>query len=348
MTDQVTLTIPRAATPDPPVSSDYETNPPAADAPSLPPRRRRRLLPVFCATLAVLAALVTLAAPALRPAIAHLADAWLGHQNPITHLLSAPSDLEQRLAAREAELRDLTTRLAAADARVDRLAASQRTANADLDRALAAMSGTRAADETLSRTVDRLSQQADELASNMVSLDARVRAAGLLTLTLRLRRDLDAGLPIGQDVAALSAAGPHPARADRALGDLRRLPDGVPTMRDLADEFDGVTARLRARSDADTSWPGRSWSRLTTLFGASGNGAFVEHLHQLAMDGRFNEVAEQLNASPDADLAADWVARVHARATAVVAAQVLLDEALAAQQHAYSVQPVRPGGKLTQ
>src|SRR6185312_15938153 len=107
-------------------------------------------------------------------------------------------------------------RLAEADARVDRLVATQQTTNADLARALAELPATHAVGETLSHTVDRLSQQTDELASTMASLDARVRAAGLLTLTLRLRRDIDAGLPIGQDVAALAATGPYPARSDRA------------------------------------------------------------------------------------------------------------------------------------
>ena len=300
---------------------------------------------MVCALLAVLAAAAALAAPVLRPALAHLAGTWFGQQNALARLLASP--IEQQLTARDVEVRELTRRLAEADARVDRLATAQKTTNADLARALAELPATHAVNQTLSNTVDRLSQQTNELSSNMASLDARVRAAGLLTLTLRLRRDIDAGLPIGADVAALAETGPYPPRADRALAALKPLADGVPTMRDLADEFDGVTARLRARSD-DTSWSARSWSRITALFGGGSGGPFVQHLHSLAIDGRFSEVAEELSASPDADLAADWIARVHARADAVVAAQILLDQALSAHQAAYAARPVGTGGKLTQ
>jgi hypothetical protein len=330
----------------PPISSAAETSPVAAEnLPLAAARPRGRWLPAFCAILAVIAAVAALAAPVLRPSLAHLAGVWLGQQSVLARVLASP--VEQQLATRSAEVSELTRRLAEADARVDRLAAAQQTTNADLTRALAELPKARAIDETLSRTVDRLSQQADELGSTMASLDARVRAAGLLTLTLRLRRDIDAGLPIGADVAALLATGPYPARSDRALTALKPLADGVPTMRDLADEFDGVTARLKARTD-DTSWSARNWSRITSLFGGTGGDPFIQHLRSLAIDGRFNEVAEELSASPDADLAADWVARVHARANAVIAAQVLLDQALAAHQAAYAAQSVGTGGKLTQ
>lgn len=342
MNNQATL----AADAAPPLSSGDATSSAAAnDLPPAPAPPRGRWLPVLCACLAVLAAIATFAAPALRPALAHLAGSWLGEQNAVARLLASP--IEQQLATRDAEVRELTRRLVEADARVDRLAAAQRTTSTDLARAMAELPATRAVNETLSHTVDRLSQQTNELASNMASLDARVRAAGLLTLTLRLRRDIDAGLPIGQDVAALTATGPYPPRADRALAALKPLADGVPTMRDLADEFDGVTVRLRARAE-DTSWSARNWSRITSLFGGTSGNPFIQHLRSLAIDGRFNEVAEELSTSPDADLAADWVARVHARASAVVAAQVLLDQALSAHDSAYASQPVGTGGKLTQ
>ena len=344
MNDQVTLAADAVSVP--PIGSGDATSPAAADiSPPSPVRPRGRWLPVFCAVLALLAAVAALAAPVLRPALAHLAGTWFGQHNALARLLASP--VEQQLAARDDELHELTRRLAEADARVDRLVATQQTTNADLARALAELPATHAVSETLSHTVDRLSQQTAELASTMASLDARVRAAGLLTLTLRLRRDIDAGLPIGHDLAALAATGPYPARSDRALAALRPLADGVPTMRDLADEFDGVTARLRARTD-ETSWSARNWSRITSLFGAGGGNPFIQHLRGLANDGRFNEVAEELSASPDADLAADWVQRVHARASAVISAQILLDQALAAHQAAYAAQPVGTGGKLTQ
>jgi len=307
---------------------------------------------VLCALVALLAAIATLAAPTLRPAIVHLADAWLGERNAVTLLLAPPSEQEQRLATvREAATQVLTAGLADYDARIDRLVGAQQAANADLSRAIADLRQDHASSEMLARTVDRLSQQTAELGSAVTSLDGRVRAASLLTLSLRLRRDIDAGLPIGRDLSALEATGPYPAPVERGLAELRRFADGVPTMRDLADEFDGVMARFRAQSAAQGSWASRGWSNLTALFTGGpkdGNARLVEHLRALAADGRFSEAADEIAASADADLGAEWVARVHARAIAVVATQAVLGYALAAHENAYAVPVVGPGGKLTQ
>jgi len=140
------------------------------------------------------------------------------------------------------------------NARIDRLVAAQQATTADLARAVADLRSDHAAGESLARAVDALSRQTRDLGSATAALDGRIRATALLTLSLRLRRDIDAGLPIGRDVAALMAAGPYPGPIDSALQQLRYVNDGAPTMRDLADEFDRVLARFAARADAGSSW----------------------------------------------------------------------------------------------
>lgn len=304
-----------------------------------------RWFPALCAVVAVIAAVVTLAAPTLRPAIVGATDAWLGSGNMVSRMLmpSPEADAGWRMA-REQAMQVLNGRLAEYNARLDQMSAAQQAANADVTRAVAALQADHAGNETLARTVDALSQQTRELRSATLALDGQSRAVGLLTLSLRLRRDVDAGLPVGHDYAALAATGPYPATVDRALQQLRHLDGGVPTMRDLADEFDLVMASVVARSNAEASWAGRSWARVSGLFGGdgvpSGKAELVTHLRALATDGRFSEAAEQLMTSNDADLATEWAARVRARATAVIAAQVLLNYALTAYDTAYTA----PGG----
>jgi hypothetical protein len=314
-------------------------------------RRGGRWLVIFCALVALIAAAISLAAPTLRPVIADAANAWVGEGNAVSRLLAPSPAIEAgwRLA-REQAMQALNAHLAEYDARIGRLVAAQQATNADVTRAVAALKADHAAGETLARAVDKLSEQTRDLRSVTLALDGRVRATGLLTLALRLRRDVDAGLPINREVAALASVGPFPAGIDRALQQLRRVSAGAPTMRDLADEFDVVVARLAARSDAAASWTSRGWTRVTTLFGGAapaGNAKLVEHLRALARDGRFSEAADEIDASNDADIGADWVARVRARATAVVATQALLSYSLAAYENAFAA-PDDAGGKPTQ
>jgi hypothetical protein len=315
-------------------------------------RRGGRLFSAFCALLALIAAAIALAAPTLRPEIAAAANAWFGKGNPVSRLIAPPAEFdagwrqarEEAMVAMNAHLTDFT-------ARFDRLDAAQQATADDVARAVADMRANRAASDTLVRAVDDLSRQTQALHATAAAIDGRVRAAGLLTLSLRLRRDVDAGLPIGRDVSALAAAGPYPAAIERALQQLRRINDSAPTMRDLADEFDRVMAQLTARNAAGASWASRGWSRMAAVFGGgapAGDTGVVEHLRALAMDGRFTEAADEITASGDADLGAAWVARVRIRATAVVATQALLTYSLAAYENAFAASGSDAGGRLTQ
>jgi len=194
-----------------------------------------------------------------------------------------------------------------------------------------------AASQALVRAVDDLTRQSAALQAAITATDARARASGLLALALRLRRDVDAGLPLDRDLAALGAAGPYSPAVDRALQRLHSTGDGAPTMRDLGDELDRLIAQIAARAGASTSWARSGWNRVAGLFGGAtpaGNARLVEQLRTLAADGRFSEAANELETSDDADLGANWAARVRVRANAVLAAQALLAYSIAAYENA--------------
>jgi hypothetical protein len=332
---------------------------PQADADATPAavsrrerRRGGRLFPAFCALFALIAALVTLAAPVLRPAIAATADTWLGRDNVVSRII-APSpafDAAWR-QAREEATRAMDQHLADYTARLDQVAAAQQATAADVGRAEANLRADHTTTEALSRAVDDLSRQTNQLRAATAGLDGRMRATGLLTLSLRLRRDVDVGMPLSGDVAALSAIGPHPPALERSLQQLRRMSEGAPTMHDLANEFDRVVARIAVRLDATTSWASRGWSRLATAFGGaaqSGDDTLVDRLRALASEGRFSEAADVLQASNESDLGATWVTRVRTRATAVVATQALLSYSLVAYENAFAAAKTDAGGRLTQ
>ncbi|MEJ0019339.1 MAG: hypothetical protein WDN25_22865 [Acetobacteraceae bacterium] len=309
------------------------------------PMRRRHWLPVTCAALALCFAAVALSAPGLRPRITLLADDLLGQGNMVSLLLSPPLALEPawqqaRIEASQA----LNAALGDYTARLDRLAAAQQATAADLARIAADMRRDRASAETLARTVDDVSRQAGELRAAAGAIEARVRATGLLALSLRFRRDVDAGLPLDRDVAALLASGPYPAPLERALRQLRGGSSGMPTMRDLGDEFERVAGEVAARANGGTSWLAGGWNRVGALFGvAATTDALrqVERLRALAADGRFSEAASELEASDAADIGAAWTARVRMRAQAVLAAQAMLGYALAAYENAVAVASVK-------
>ena len=160
----------------------------------------------------------------------------------------------------------------------------------------------------------------------------------MLSLAVGLRRNVDAGLPIGAETAALKATGAFPAAVDHALADLTRLAAGVPTMRDLGEGFDAVQAKLALRAAGTPT--GRSLARLESLFGLGAQSPdedLLDRLSALATDGRFAEAAKVLEASDAAYLGANWIAMVRARATAVIATQLVLAQALQAVDAAYAM-----------
>lgn len=306
----------------------------------LPPRRHRSWFAALCALVALIGAAGALAAPGLRPRIADAADRWFGSPNIVSELLAPSPAIEAGWRqARQEAMQAVSAQFGEVTTRLDRLTAAQQVTAADLARGLADLRAARAANETLTRAVDAQARQADELRATAAAIDARGRAAGLLALSMRLRRDLDAGLPLDRDVAALSAGGPYPPPVERALLQLRGASDGAPTMRDLADEFDRLLAQIAGRSGVGTSWMSAGFSRIAAMFGGGAsleNARLIEHLRALAADGRFSEAATELEASDAADIGANWAARVHARANAVLATQALLAYSIAAYENAFA------------
>jgi hypothetical protein len=304
-------------------------------------RRSGRWFPAVCALLALTAAGVALAAPGLRPRVAVAADRWLGAGNAISLLLAPSPAIEAGWRQARAEaMQALSARLGDITARLDRLDVAQQATADDVTRAAVELRADRVTGEALTRSVDDLSRQIGDLRDASLAIDARARAAGLLALALRLRRDIDAGLPIDRDVATLSAGGPYPGAINRALQQLHTTSDGTPTMRDLADEFDRVIARMSARSGAGATWANTGWSRVAALFGGGlppESARLIEHLRALAVDGRFSEAASELEKSDESDIGAEWAARVRERAAAVSATQALLVYSLAAYENAFAI-----------
>jgi hypothetical protein len=313
----------------------------AIAASSMERRRSGRWFAAFCALLALTAAGIALAAPGLRPRVGAAADRWLGAGNAVSLLLTPSAAIEAGWrGAREEAMQALSARLGDITARLDRLDTAQQATAADITRTVAELRADRATGETLSRATDVLSRQIEDLRATTTAIEARARAAGLLALALRLRRDIDAGLPIDRDVATMAAGGPYPGAINRALQQLQAISDGAPTMRDLADEFDRVIARIAARSGSGTTWANTGWSRFTALFGGGApleNPGLIEHMRALAMNGRFSEAASELEKSDEGDIGADWAARVRERATAVSASQALLAYSLAAYDNAFAI-----------
>jgi len=200
-----------------------------------------------------------------------------------------------------------------------------------------------------SATIDALSQRSDRLQSASAVAAARVRAGAVLALAIGLRRDVDAGVPIDRDCAALRAIDAFPAPVDAALQQLTGQAAGIPTMRDLAETFETVQARLAVRTGS--SLFGRGWMRVKTVFGLNSQAAedvLPDHLQALVAEGRFSEAANVLETSQWAPLGADWVAMVRARAAGVVATQVILTYALHATEAAYAANEQATAPKLPQ
>ena len=217
------------------------------------------------------------------------------------------------------------------------MAGSLDAMHAELAQAVAALRASTTDNAALSGAIDGLIQRADRLQATGAVLAARTRATSVLTLAVGLRRNVDAGAPIGAEIAALKATGVFPGPVDHALAALTPLGAGVPTMRGLGEGFDVLQAKLTLRADGGSAG---GLARLESLFGLgaqSPDGDLLERLRALANDGRFAEAAKVLEASDAAYLGADWIAMVRARATAVIATQVILTHALRAVDVAYAM-----------
>ncbi len=334
---------------------------------------------MLCAAIAVAGACTALAAPWLGPRIGARAAHWLGQGNAISAVVTpqpaaappapvapvpattdaapSPAASVEAVAAEAARIGQDAMRasLAAVDARIAAAADSIKELRDDAGRleagrqtALASMvaEATKAGQESLRADVAAstagiagLDARIAQLQAAATALDARIRAANVLALANGLRRNVDAGVPIDHICAALAAAGPFPAPIDDALKTVSRYAAGVPTMRDLADSFEPVNARMAERFG--TPWVLRSWARVKTLFGVptpAGNDAVLDHVRSLVAVGRFSEAAKVLDASDLAPFAADWGTMVRARAAAVGATQIIVEYALTVTEAAYASQ----------
>ena len=301
------------------------------------------MIPVACAIISVVAAVMVLLAPALRPALSDVAAAWLGQDNGVSRLLlpDAPvqARTEQRIASLEQENADLRQRLTGL---TDESAAMRRQAAAlqdVLDQMSKAVGG-----QNLPNALGALVQQTRQLKTTGAALGARVQATGLIALSLRLRRDLDGGLPVEADRTAIAASGPFPAEIDKALEQLRGVGDVVPTMRDLAVGLDAIIARVAAREAAGQSWGTDGWKWVSSfVWTPAGSPPLSRQLVALAAEARFSAAADVLEASPIAASAKGWTIQVRNRAQAVVATQQIMSYALQAYESAHPPVPADTG-----
>jgi len=336
---------------------DTDAAPPPATPAPVPltaptaPRRTGRMFSAICALIATAAACVALAAPWLRPQVDSRARLWLGADNLVSRLVAAepPAVLAPRVAeaappavpasapATGLTEEALRATLAAYDARIQTMSESMRTLSDEVTRAVTALQAGTVAADSVSGTIADLGQRADRLQAAAEAMEARARAANVLALAVALRRDVDAGVTIDRVAAALKAAGPYPPAVDRALAQLMQFTAGIPTMRDLGEAFEPVYGRMVVHVQGSAL--SRGWLRVKTLVGLaaqSSDDAVLEHLRALVTDGRFSEAANVLETSDLAPLGADWVAMVRARATGVVATQMILNHALQATEAAYA------------
>jgi hypothetical protein len=314
-------------------------------------RPRGQWVSAFCAVVAIVAACISLAAPWLRPQVDTRAQQLLGQNNVVSRLvIGVPPITPAQVHAEAVAVAEDTLRanLAVYDQRIQAMSEAMQATRKDLTDAVVALRASTAGNAALSAAVDGLNQRADRLQSAGTALEARARAANVLALAVGLRRNIDAGVPIDLECAALKATGVFPDPVDHALQDLTRLAPGIPTMRDLGDGFDQVDAQLTAR--IESSLISRSWLRVQSLLGVSSqpsDEALLARLRALVADGRFSAAANALDASDAASVGARWVAQVRARTTAVIATQVVLAHALQATEAAYAANDDAPARKPT-
>lgn len=315
-------------------------------APPAPRSRGNRLVGVL-AVVSILAAGISLTAPALRPELERIANEWFGADNPITAWLlppHPPNDMERDLAALLPRVAQLEAGLRGVSGELRRLDSRLAEAGSTLHEGLGSIDSiARMAQDALRRT------EGIEAASQ--DLTNRIRAASLLALATRLRRDIDVGAPLAESALLLALYGPYPPAVERAIEDLTRIPDGAPTMRDLAAGFEVLETRIQAVAGLDSSWSARSWNRVRSLFGAAPTDletAIGERLHALAGEGRFMEAADLLERSPWKELGAAWIGQVRDRASAGRAAQLVMAHAVAITRATQAVTQAATQGSAQQ
>jgi hypothetical protein len=168
------------------------------------PHRSNHWFAALCAVVALLAAVVALAAPALRPQADALARKWLGPDNPVSRLVApaAAASVSADPAVTEEVLR---ASLAGYDTRIQTVSDSLRGMENELTGAVAALHAAADGTASLSAAMKELRQHTDRLQSANAVLEERARTASVLALAVNLRRGIDAGLPVGEECAALHA-----------------------------------------------------------------------------------------------------------------------------------------------
>ena len=191
---------------------------------------------------------------------------------------------------------------------------------------------------------DALRERLDRLEADAAALDARVRATGLLAVAGQLRRDIDAGAPLRDDLTALPAARSLPAAVQRAVDELSRSERGVPTLRDLGLGYEALDEAIADRTAGVLSWFGLSgWIGV----GANGQRDTLDRARALAVEGRFTEAADVLERSEWANLAQRWIAQVRLRAAAVTAGQTVMAHAQAVYEASQSMLSQATSGRTS-
>lgn len=196
------------------------------------------------------------------------------------------------------------------------------------------------AQEAAARALDGTRDRFDRLDAQVATFDARVRATGLVVTAGQLRRDIEAGAPLSDDLVAIGSSGPVPAPVQQALDQLSRAERGVPTSRDLAVGFETLDADIAAHRGGQGSW--------TSLGGLFGSGSSqresLDRVRVLATEGRFSEVADMLERSDWAELSKRWIAQVRLHSDAAIAGQLIMAHALAAYEASQTAPPSWPQG----
>ena len=172
----------------------------------------------------------------------------------------------------------------------------------------------------------------------MATFDARVRATGLVVTAGQLRRDIEAGAPLSDDLVAIGSSGPLPTPVQQALDQLSRTERGVPTLRDLAVGFETLDTDILAHRRGQGSW----FSLGGVFSDDNPERASRDRVRALAAEGRFSEVADMLERSEWAELSKRWITQVRLHADSVIAGQLVMAHALAAYEASQTTPPSWP------
>jgi hypothetical protein len=226
-------------------------------------------------------------------------------------------------------------RVKAMGASVQATQADLASARNDARTAAGAVDSVARAQEGAARALAAMHDRLDRVEAQVAVFDERVRATGLVVVAGQLRRDIDAGAPLRDDLTAIASSGSLPVQVQQAVDQLSRAERGVPTLRDLGVGFEALDTALVARGAGQGSW----FSLSAWLGGAGGPRESLDRLRALAAEGRFSEVADALERSDWADLAQRWDAQVRLHAASVIAGQAVLAHALAAYEASQTTPP---------